>query len=47
MTEVGPVEPVVERIEQPDGRYVLYFSWPSVLATDEVTDVPDEPDADE
>ena len=21
-------EPLVERVEKPDGRYVLYFSWP-------------------
>ena len=23
-----PPEPTVERVERPDGRYVLYFSWP-------------------
>lgn len=27
MTDDGPIEPLVERVERPDGRYVLYFSW--------------------
>lgn len=28
MTEGDPPEPRVERVERPDGRYVIYFSWP-------------------
>lgn len=28
MDDERPPEPIVERVERPDGRYVLYFSWP-------------------
>ena len=28
MDDERPPEPTVERVERPDGRYVLYFSWP-------------------
>ena len=28
MNDERPPEPTVERVERPDGRYVLYFSWP-------------------
>jgi hypothetical protein len=30
-----PSEPAVERVEKPDGRYVLYFSWPDETPVDE------------
>jgi hypothetical protein len=29
MDDERPAEPAVERVERPDGRYVLYFSWPA------------------
>jgi hypothetical protein len=28
MDDDRPSEPTIERVEKPDGRYVLYFSWP-------------------
>jgi hypothetical protein len=28
MDDERPAEPVVERVARPDGRYLLYFSWP-------------------
>ena len=28
MDDELPPEPTVERVEHPDGRYALYFSWP-------------------
>ena len=28
MDDEQPPEPTVERVERPDGRYVIYFSWP-------------------
>jgi hypothetical protein len=28
MDDERSAEPVVERVEMPDGRYLLYFSWP-------------------
>ena len=28
MDDDRPLEPTVERVDRPDGRYVLYFSWP-------------------
>lgn len=34
VSEAAPPEPEVERVERPDGRYVLYFSWPEA-ANDE------------
>lgn len=30
-----PASPSVERVERPDGRYVLYFSWPDEPAVDD------------
>lgn len=30
-----PLEPEVERVERPDGRYVLYFSWREADGADE------------
>jgi hypothetical protein len=27
MDEDRPDEPIVERVERADGRYILYFSW--------------------
>jgi len=28
MDDTPPPEPRVERVDMPDGRYLLYFSWP-------------------
>jgi hypothetical protein len=28
MEQEPPREPIVERVERADGRYVIYFSWP-------------------
>ena len=28
MDDAPPPEPRVERVDMPDGRYLLYFSWP-------------------
>ena len=35
MDEERPPEPRVERVEKPDGRYVLYFSWAEEQPTNE------------
>ena len=43
--EDGPLEPQVERVEMPDGRYILYFSWPDGRAVPETpTDAEADPD---
>jgi hypothetical protein len=45
MDDDRPPEPTVERVEKPDGRYILYFSWPEDQAEDEApTDRPGEAD---
>ena len=45
MSEDGPAEPQVERVEMPDGRYILYFSWPEARAASEtLADAPSDPD---
>jgi hypothetical protein len=45
MDDERPGEPNVERVELPDGRYVLYFSWPDEPLTEPT--VEPEPGADE
>ena len=35
MDDDRPAEPTVERVEKPDGRYVLYYSWPEEPAESE------------
>lgn len=39
-----PLEPEVERVERPDGRYVLYFSW---READGAGEAPEEASPDE
>lgn len=42
---------VVDRVDRPDGRYVLYYSWPPADVADTAThsalrEAPEAPDAD-
>jgi hypothetical protein len=40
MDDDRPSEPTIERVEKPDGRYVLYFSWPDDPPPNEPTAEP-------
>jgi hypothetical protein len=46
MDDDRPTAPTVERVEKPDGRYILYFSWPGEPAEGEAPADP-RSDADE
>ena len=47
MSEDAPAEPLVERVERPDGRYILYFSWPEEPAAPGPPVEGGDPDPDE
>jgi hypothetical protein len=47
MDEDRPDEPIVERVDRPDGRYILYFSWPRPADDREPAASAAEEDADE
>jgi hypothetical protein len=40
MDQDPPREPILERVERADGRYVLYYAWPEADADPEAA-VPD------
>jgi hypothetical protein len=42
MDDDRPSQPTVERVEKPDGRYALYFSWPEEPAESRP---PEEPES--
>jgi hypothetical protein len=46
MDDDRPPEPTVERVEKPDGRYILYFSWSEDASDSEASTDPSN-DADE
>ena len=43
MDDTPPPEPTVDRVDKPDGRYVLYFSWPDDPAATEPPEPPEPP----